>query len=631
MAQSKPVVASNEHRELKFRIRQLAILHEIARAVTSVLDLQSVLNRIVDAAVYLTQAEEGFLMLVDGESQELHLRAGRGLGDKAAKVMRVPVDDSLSGQVMRTGKPLRMAGRTDSDLYKVKTGYLVKSILKVPINGPERILWVLPVDHAIESYKIFSDQDLSLLASLAEYAAIAIENARRYAEATRRADELSKTLAEVGDIPKTPSRDVRDADREALQEFNEALRSQREEVSKVQQNTQALAQELQAKATAAGEIAQQLETWYEQAGNLLPQLDRITHTAMVSQPSSPLPETSAEVLSVIDILLENLPDGILLCNARGKIVQIGASATKILGMTREEILDKKLQGLFPDDAHWEHLIGSLRLAFVLGDKKTLPPPNSGATFYQDDKVIQTKIFPLNTQHNQGIAIIVIIRDISLETEGWRVRDETVNTLSESLRTPLAAVHSYGDMLLSESVGLITSAQRSYLQRIRDGVDQMEGILVRFINARKDEVSITQTKQGLPVAALNEAIDAAREELTLAGVQLVVDIDATLPPVQISPEFFTRVMTDLLIKAGAHIQTGEKMVLTTDIQSGENQPSYLVVGIGNQTSRPGIKQHLKDDPDLKTIAKAVQYQGGRIWIEISYQGQWTISFLLPVAT
>ena len=52
-------------RLLEHRVRELNTLHEIARAVTSVLDLESVLNRIVEAAVFLTNAEEGFLFLVD--------------------------------------------------------------------------------------------------------------------------------------------------------------------------------------------------------------------------------------------------------------------------------------------------------------------------------------------------------------------------------------------------------------------------------------------------------------------------------------------------------------------------------------------------------------------------------------
>lgn len=629
MAQQTPLSDTNNNAKLKIRIKQLSILHEIARAVTSILDLQSVLNRIVEAAIYVTDAEEGFLLMVDEKSQELHLRASKGLGDKAAKVMRVPVDDGLSWQVVRTGKPLRMGGKRDDDAYKVKTGYLVKSIVKVPIKGQGRVLGVLAVDHAIESYKTFSDQDVSLLTSLAAYAAVAIENAQRFEDVTRQVETLNQALKDAG---ATPQRPTRDTDREALEKFNEGLRLQREEVAKAQREAQALAEELQAKAGEAQDIAHQLGLWNEQVGNLMPQLDWIAQTALAKKATGPLAETpdQAEILSIVDILLKNLTDGILLCNAKGEILEVSDAATKILNQPKDEIIHTQLSDLFLNDAHWEHLVGSLRLAVALGDKKTAPPPSSSVTFFEEDKVIQATLIPVNRHHNQDIAIITLLRDVSLETEGWRVRDETINALSESLRTPLAAVHSYGDMLLNESVGLITSAQRRYLQRIRNGVDQMEDVLVNFTNLLKADMAKIQTEQANLTTAFNEAIDAAREELTLAGVLLAVEIGQDLVPVQIAPEFFTRIMTDLLIKAGLHIKTGETLRLTTAVQREDDFPAYLVVTLSNQTPHPEIQPHLKDDPDLKTIAKAVQYQGSRIWIETDYQGQWKVSFVIPAA-
>ena len=630
MVTTKPLSDTDDNAKLKVRVKQLAILHEIARAVTSVLDLQSVLNRIVDAAVYLTDAEEGFLLLVDPESQALHLRASKGLGDKAAKVMHIPVDDSLSWQVVRTGKPLRMGGKPGHETHKVKTGYLVKSIIKTPIKSQERVLGVLAVDHAIESFKTFSDHDVSLLTSLAAYATIAIENARRFEEVTRRAETLSQTLGDVGSKPQPPTRD---ADREALEKFNEGLRSQREEVAKVQEQAQSLAKELQARAEMAEDIAHQLGWWNKQVGQLMPQLDWIAQTALAKKTTGPLAETpdQAEILSIVDVLLNNLTDGILLCNAKGEILEASLSLTKILNRPKEEIIHTQLSNLFPHDAHWEHLVGSLRLTVALEDKKTAPPPSSSVTFFEEDKLIQAILIPLNKHYHKGIAIIAILRDISLEAEGWRVRDETVNALSESLRTPLSAVHSYGDMLLNESVGLITTAQRRYLQRIRNGVDQMEGVLMNFTDLLRADIARIQTEQGGLNAAFNEAIDAAREELTLAGVQLAAEIEQSLLPIRIAPEFFARIMTDLLIKAGAHIKTGETMRLTTAIQTEDDLPAYLVVTLNNQTPHPELQPHLKDDPDLKTIAKAVQYQGCRIWIETDYQGRWKISFLIPAAT
>jgi GAF domain-containing protein len=625
-----PSSTEDNQEQLKTRVKQLSILHGIARAVTSVLDLQSALNRIVDAAVYLSGAEEGFLMLVDEQSQELHLRAGKGLEDKAAKVMRLPVNDSMAGQVVQTGKPLRMGGKSGNRDIKVKTGYLVKAILKVPIKGHDgRVLGVLSVDHAIDSFKTFSDQHVSLLTSLADYASIAIENARRYEEVSRRAEALRQSLSEAGEATRIPSRD---ADQDALQKFNEGLRHQQTVVDQVRKRVETLADELRARSDTAAEIADRLHAWNEQAENLIPQLDWIVQTALPRKATGQLADIAGETegISIIDILLENLSSGVLLCNANGVVVQASQSVPKIVERPAEQIVHHPLQDLFPDDAHWEYLVGSVRLALALGDKHIPPPPEARATFYLAEKMLHASLYPTNRYHNQGIAIVTIIQDLSLPMAGWRVRDETVNALSESLRTPLAAIYSYGDLLLNESVGLITTAQRQYLERIRVSVDQMEATLRRFITMLKDDLA-AQGGQGANLrTAFQDAVDAAREELTLAGVELDLDLETTLPPVHVAPEFFTRVMTDLLLKAGAHTPSGGTLSLSAKVQTGETGPDYLVVGISGLAAKSQEAQPVKDDIDLRSIAKAVQYQGGRLWVDADYQGTWQISFLLPVA-
>jgi two-component system NtrC family sensor kinase len=67
------------NQQLERQVRELSTLHDIGKAVTSLLDLQKVLNRVVEAAVFLTGAEEGFLLLVDQRTKELYMRAAQGL------------------------------------------------------------------------------------------------------------------------------------------------------------------------------------------------------------------------------------------------------------------------------------------------------------------------------------------------------------------------------------------------------------------------------------------------------------------------------------------------------------------------------------------------------------------------
>lgn len=167
---------------LQQRVQELTVLYRIGKSVTGLMDQAKLLERIVEAGVYITQAEEGFLLLRDNEHHELYLRAAKNLGEQRAQSLRMPIDDSLAGQVVRTGKPIRLDISRSGKTLKVKTGFLVRAILQVPLTVGDQVIGVLAVDNQ-QSDRPFSENEQYLLAALADYAAIAIENARLYEQA----------------------------------------------------------------------------------------------------------------------------------------------------------------------------------------------------------------------------------------------------------------------------------------------------------------------------------------------------------------------------------------------------------------------------------------------------------------
>jgi signal transduction histidine kinase/CheY-like chemotaxis protein len=180
--------------QLEQRVKELNILYGVGKSVTSLLDLEKVLNRIVEAAVFVTRAEEGSLLLVDKDTGELYLRAARNLGEKFARGFRLKVEHSIAGQVVKTGKPV-LQSTQDEETLKVKTGYLVKSLVNVPLKAKDEVIGVLAVNNKIAS-KPFTDNDVHLLSALADYATIAIVNAQLYEETKRWSEELERKVEE---------------------------------------------------------------------------------------------------------------------------------------------------------------------------------------------------------------------------------------------------------------------------------------------------------------------------------------------------------------------------------------------------------------------------------------------------
>lgn len=180
---------------LQQRLDSLETLQRVGRKVTSTLDLDSVLTEVVDAAVRLTGAEEGSLLLVDEKTGELYMRASRNFRDDFVKTFRLPITDSLAGQVIRTGQPLLMNEDTPQ---KIKTAYLVHTIIYVPLVIHDRVIGVLEVDNR-QSQAPFHDTHITLVSALADYAAIAIENARLYAHSVEERNKLETLLSNLVD------------------------------------------------------------------------------------------------------------------------------------------------------------------------------------------------------------------------------------------------------------------------------------------------------------------------------------------------------------------------------------------------------------------------------------------------
>jgi len=176
--------------------RQLVEQHtlsRLARSLSSVLDVDALLTQVVEAAVSLTSAEEGLLLLPDEEEQALFIRAHKGIDSETASNFRIKTENTLAGQVFRSGQPVLVG---DQGWQKIKTEYLVQSLLYVPLISKGTTIGVLGVNN-IKSNRTFTDHDVDLLQDLAAHAAIAIENARLFEESRQRAAEL-QMLVEAG-------------------------------------------------------------------------------------------------------------------------------------------------------------------------------------------------------------------------------------------------------------------------------------------------------------------------------------------------------------------------------------------------------------------------------------------------
>lgn len=181
--------------QLQRRAQELNVLYGVGKSVASSLDLEEVLHRVVEAAVYVVGAEEGSLMLLDEEHGELYVRASKNL-DSKAQSMRKKVTDSLAGKVLQTKRAIAIGN--DSQWKRTHTALLVKSLIYVPLVLQNKPIGVLGVTNHLKETS-FDSNDTRALSALGGYATIAINNANIYSDIEREQRTLSAIVDKTTD------------------------------------------------------------------------------------------------------------------------------------------------------------------------------------------------------------------------------------------------------------------------------------------------------------------------------------------------------------------------------------------------------------------------------------------------
>lgn len=180
------------------RLRELELMVQVSRTLTSTLDLEQLLRLIIKTAATLVDSQDASIILEDQRTGELIFRAAAGPKSDELMNMRVPIEGSIAGTVFKSQQAL-IVQDTDTDPRHYDEvdraiQFDTQSILAVPMIFKERSTGVLEAVNKLD-HKSFSQHDVRILSTLAAQAAVAIENARlvhELQEANARLAELDR-------------------------------------------------------------------------------------------------------------------------------------------------------------------------------------------------------------------------------------------------------------------------------------------------------------------------------------------------------------------------------------------------------------------------------------------------------
>ena len=170
------------------------ILYELSTTIYSEEDINILLDTVIDSVIDLFSAERGFLEVVD-EDKKVRLKISKDKEKKAIEEEEEKIKSQVIEAISVAGNPILVTGFSISDLEEEKEESIFKSILCVPLKSKDRVLGSIYLDDT-KPDSFFTSEDVSLLLTLSERIASAVENNLMLSELKESHEKLLEDLRE---------------------------------------------------------------------------------------------------------------------------------------------------------------------------------------------------------------------------------------------------------------------------------------------------------------------------------------------------------------------------------------------------------------------------------------------------
>jgi adenylate cyclase len=205
--------------------RRADVLVRIGKAINAVRELPALLQLVIDLAVDATGAERGLVVVRDPSGGVREFSAAANLDAGILRQPEFAVSRSILERVFRDGQPVATTdAQNDPDVNTAPSvrSLHIRSIICVPIRSKDGIIGVIYVDSRVTTETVLA-HDPDLLATIADQAAVAIDNARLYEDLSRSFHELSTIKSQNDEVLESiASGVIIFDDKDTITQFNRA-------------------------------------------------------------------------------------------------------------------------------------------------------------------------------------------------------------------------------------------------------------------------------------------------------------------------------------------------------------------------------------------------------------------------
>ena len=523
-------------------IEGLLELHSGALAISSELDLDRLLQRIVETARRVTRSRYAALGVV-GDDGRIDLFLTSGISQEEREQLgELPRGHGLLGVLIKEGKPIRIPN-IQKDARSV--GFPphhppMVTLLGMPLSYMGRVVGDLYLTDK-QNGELWSDEDEWLTAMFANHAAVAIGNAYLYRE---------------------------------LQQEREHAEADRHHLA---------------------------------------------------------------------VILEDLPEGIVVCDSEGNITILNAKATQMLGFTlggnvhHRPFITSHADGSPYDDRELPLSRTLAHGAHISGQHIVVQLPAQGEAID-----VLTSTAPLLDSSGRLVGAVAVYQDITAIKAVERLKDEFFSMATHELRTPLTSI-TMSAGLLAELVGGQGGKVAGLARLVDDSAQRMRRLVDDLLDlSRLEHGRLTLYRRNFNLGALIEhASEAIAPLAERKGQQLTVQLPVGDCQVNADPTRIEQVILNLLANAVKYTPPSGHISLT--VNQGESETAVSVAddgpGVPEEDRERIFERFYRSQQDAANSASGtglglpiarmlVELHGGRLWLEDAPAGGSVFRFSIP---
>jgi len=350
-------------------------------------------------------------------------------------------------------------------------------------------------------------------------------------------------------------------------------------------------------------------------------MDAMANYAAIAIENSRLYKRSESQRRELEAILTHTKNGVVVVDEMQRVLLINSAACEIFSI-EDDVIGRPALEIFDDP-------GILTLLRTTGD---IPR-------WEEIELSDDRVFNAQRTLIEGIGQAIILHDISHLKEIDRIKSEFVTTVSHDLRSPLAVILGYVELI--ERAGSLNELQREFVRRVQISIDQITSLIANLLDLGRIEAGLDESKEPSRIPQLaNYAVESLRAFAETRKISVEHTLNEGVPTVVGDPIRLRQMIGNLLENAIKYTPAGGKVCIECMAEGDQVIVRITDTGIGISSSDQSMIFNKffrgSNIPEWETgtglglsiVKSIVDNHNGRIWVESKLGAGTVVTVVLP---